>query len=71
MTTTNYLWDEYNLLQEYDALGTTTAFFASEPGAYGNVIGVRRPTHVCVAHYDGIGSTTDLTNESADILTPV
>jgi RHS repeat-associated protein len=64
---TFFFWDGDNLLQEHDQAGATVAHFVTEPDQYGNVISQRRGSTTHVYHYDAIGSTTELTNESGTV----
>tara|TARA_R110000868_G_scaffold325463_1_gene586249 strand:+ start:4112 stop:5107 length:996 start_codon:yes stop_codon:yes gene_type:complete len=67
MSVTNYLWDEESYLEEYDELGTTTAAYTNEPTGFGNVISQRRDSTTNFYHYDGIGSTSELSNSAENV----
>jgi RHS repeat-associated protein len=67
MSVTNFLWDGENLLNEYSDLGTSVAHYVTEPHPYGNVISQARGDQSGYFHYDALGSTMELTVESATI----
>lgn len=57
----HYLWDNQNILQEYDV--TTTAQYNYAPQAYGDLISQKRDTERSYFHYDGNASTSALTDQ--------
>ncbi|WP_339745375.1 RHS repeat-associated core domain-containing protein [uncultured Rubinisphaera sp.] len=61
--TTKYLWDNQNILQEYDV--STEAQYNYAPMPYGNLISQQRDTDSSYYHYDGNFSTSALTDTSA------
>jgi RHS repeat-associated protein len=64
-TTTNYIWDEDNLLAEADGSNTIQTVYTNEPQQYGNLVSTRLPvggTPTTVHHFDALGSTRQLTN---------
>ena len=64
MSVTNYVWDEVNdsLLMETDENGDTTAEYTQEPGQFGGLVSERRGDQTHFYHYDGLGSTRQLTD---------
>jgi RHS repeat-associated protein len=69
MARTNYIWDEVNdtLLAETDEAGNTIAEYTHEPGQFGPLISQRRNGQTSYHHYDGLGSTRALTDESGNV----
>lgn len=68
MPVTNYLWDMVNdnVLAETDENGEVTAEYTYEPDLFGNVISQERDGVESFYHFDGLGSTRVLTDESAE-----
>lgn len=64
MPVTNYIWDveNDNVLMETDENDTTTAVYTNEPDEFRNLLSQRRGTASSYYHYDGIGSTRELTS---------
>ncbi|QDT22401.1 tRNA3(Ser)-specific nuclease WapA precursor [Gimesia chilikensis] len=60
--TVKYIWDNQNILQEYDV--TTEAQFNYQPEAYGNLISQYRDAESSFYHYDGNASASALTDAS-------
>jgi RHS repeat-associated protein len=60
--TVKYIWDNQNILQEYDV--TTEAQFNYQPEAYGNLISQYRDAESSFYHYDGSYSASALTDAS-------
>ena len=69
MSVTNYVWDEVNdsLLMETDENGDTTAEYTQEPGQFGGVVSERRDGQSRYYHYDGLGSTRQLTDAAGQV----
>jgi RHS repeat-associated protein len=67
MTTTNYIWDEQNLLAESDATNTINVVYTSEPQQYGNLISSRVSGTASYHHFDVTDSTRQLTNVAGAI----
>jgi RHS repeat-associated protein len=65
-TTTNYIWDEDNLLAEADGSNTIQTVYTNEPQQYGNLVSTRLPVAgtptTVYHHFDAIASTRQLTN---------
>jgi RHS repeat-associated protein len=65
-TTTNYIWDEENLLAEADGTNAIQTMYTNEPEQYGNLVSTRLPVAgtptTVYHHFDAIGSTRQLTN---------
>lgn len=65
-----YVWDQQNYLAETDGDNQIQAVFTNEPQQYGNLISQYRkgPTSSIASyyHYDALGSTQALTDESGD-----
>lgn len=71
MAVTNYIWDELSdsVLMETDGSGATTAVYTQERGPFGGLISERRGNESRYYHYDGLGSTrqlTDATGQTTD-----
>jgi len=62
MPTTNYIWDEDNLLAEADGTNTIQTLHTNEPEQYGNLLSSRISGTTSYYHFDAIGSTRQLTN---------
>jgi len=71
MPTTNYIWDEDNLLAETDGSNVVQTVYTNEPQEYGNLVSTRLPiagTPTTVYHhFDGLGSTRQLTNAAGSV----
>jgi len=67
MTTTNYIWDEQNYLAEADGPNTIQTVYTNEPEQYGNLISSRISGTTSYHHFDGIGSTWQLTNAAGTV----
>ena len=69
MPTTNYIWDELNdtVLMETDASGSPTTVYTNEPGQFGGLISSRQGGQSQYYHFDGIGSTRQLTNSAGQV----
>ena len=69
MPVTNYIWDELNdtVLMETDGSGNTTAVYTNEPGQFGGLISERQGSQSQYYHYDGLGSTRELTNSTGQV----
>ena len=65
-TTTNYIWDEENLLAEADNTNAINILYTNEPRRYGNLISTRldmtSTPSTAYHHFDAIGSTRQLAN---------
>src|SRR5579863_2496324 len=66
-TTTNYFWDEANLLAEADGANTINAVYTNEPQRYGNLVSSRISNATSYHHFDGTGSTRQLTNSTGAV----
>ena len=69
MPVTNYVWDpvDDNVVLETDNTNATTATYTHEPGRYGGLISQRRGATDSYYHYDGLGSTRELTSDSETV----
>jgi hypothetical protein len=69
MSETNFFWDQLsdNILQERDETGTVTAEYTTEPGLYGNLTSQNRSGAESQYHFDPLGSTLALTNDSQQV----
>jgi RHS repeat-associated protein len=69
MAVTNYIWDELSdsVLMETDGSGATTAVYTQEPGPFGGLISERRGNQSRYYHYDGLGSTRQLTDATGQV----
>ncbi len=63
-----FVWDDQNYLAETDAAGTTQAAFTTEPSTYGSLISHRKAGATTTYHFDALGSTRALTDESEAVL---
>ncbi len=59
-----FVWDDQNYLAETDAAGTTETAFTTEPSTYGGLISHRKAGASTTYHFDALGSTRALTDES-------
>src|SRR5262249_26769550 len=66
-TTTNYIWDENNLLAETDGSNVVQTVYTNEPELYGNLISSRIAGTTSYHHFDGLGSTRQLTNSAGTV----
>ena len=66
MGVTNYIWDPVDdaVLMETDENDATTAVYTHRPQQHGNLISQRRGENTSFYHYDGLGSTAAVTDES-------
>ena len=66
---TNYIWDELSdtVLMETDGTGNTTAVYTNEPGQFGGLISERQGNQSQYYHYDGLGSTRQLTDGTGQV----
>jgi RHS repeat-associated protein len=69
MVAINYLWNPINdnIVREFDDAGNTVAEYTTEPDLYGNVISQYRDGQTGHLHFDGQGSTTELTNDTGTV----
>jgi RHS repeat-associated protein len=69
MATVNYIWDPLadSYLMETDGSGSTQAVYTVEPDLYGRVVSQRRGSDHSFYHFDGLGSTRELTNSSETV----
>ena len=69
MPETNFFWDPLsdNILQERDEIGAVTAEYTTEPGLYGNLISQSRQGVESQYHFDALGSTLALTDDSQQV----
>lgn len=69
MAKTQFIWDPLsdNVLQEKDELGATQATYTYEPTKFGNLISQDRGGTESYCHYDGLGSTRELTDSSENV----
>jgi RHS repeat-associated protein len=69
MTATNYIWDfaTDSYLMEKDDDGNTTAVYTNEPIQYGRTVSQRQGSTRSYYHFDGQGSTRQLTDQSEDV----
>jgi len=69
MVAINYDWDELedNIDEEYDDSGATIAEYTTEPELYGNLISQSQGGVTSQYHFDALGSTLALTDESQQV----
>ena len=67
--TTHFIWDYANdsYLMEMDETGTTTAIYSNEPVRNGKLISQRRGSTTSYYHFDGQGSTRQVTNQNQNV----
>jgi len=63
-STTKYVWDRHNIIQERDELNVVEAEYTYAPQAYGDLISQRRGSESSIYHFDALGSTLALTDAS-------
>ena len=63
-----FVWDDQNYLAETDAAGATETAFTTEPSTYGGLISHRKAGASTTYHFDALGSTRALTDESEAVL---
>lgn len=68
MPSTHYHWIDDTVLWESDANGSTNALFTYLGGGYGDLISESHPDVTLTHHYDSLGSTLAITDESASVL---
>lgn len=66
-TTTNYIWDEANLLAEADGANAINTVYTIEPEQYGNLVSSRIANTPSYHHFDVLGSTRQLTNAAGTV----
>jgi RHS repeat-associated protein len=66
---TCFFWDELedNIVEEFDDAGVTIADYTTEPDHFGNVISQYRSSQSSFFHYDALGSTLSVTDESQNV----
>lgn len=69
MPETNYIWDPISdsYLMETDESHAAATVYTVEPEPFGKVISQRRGNEKSYYHYDGLGSTRELTDESGSV----
>lgn len=69
MPETNYFWDEMedNVMEEFDENGNTIVAYDNEPALYGSVLSQDRGGEKRYFHFDGQGSTTELTDSTGAV----
>ena len=69
MPVTNYVWDPLsnNVLLETDENDVTQAVYTQEPDTFGNLISQRRDDETSWYHFDGLGSTRELTDATESV----
>lgn len=69
MPTVHYVWDELedNIMEECDDNGNVLVEYTHEPGLHGKVLSQNRGGQTSFYHYDGLGNTSALTNDSGTI----
>jgi RHS repeat-associated protein len=60
--TSKFVWDAENILVETNASDVIQAVYSQEPVVYGNLISQYRSATTSFFHFDGLGSTDQLTN---------
>lgn len=69
MATTHYIWDDLsdNVLMESDEVGAATAEYTHVPEQYGELVSQHRDGVTSQYHFDGLGSTRQLTDENENV----
>lgn len=65
--TMNFLWDGQNVLLETNASNVIQAMYTLEPRTYGNLISQRRGGATAYYHFDGLGSSVQLTDATVSV----
>jgi RHS repeat-associated protein len=65
--TTNFVWDGQNVLLEASAGNVIQAVYTLEPQTYGNLVSQRRGGATSFYHFDGLGSTIQLTGAAGSV----
>lgn len=65
----HFIWDTFSdsVLQEADGAGVTQVTYTHEPGAYGPLVCQMRGALFSYYHFDALGSTRILTDDSQDL----
>ncbi len=66
-STTKYVWDDQNYLQETDASDVTQVTYTNEPRTYGNLISQRKSGASHYYLFDALGSTRLVTDASENM----
>ncbi|QDT40363.1 tRNA(Glu)-specific nuclease WapA precursor [Gimesia alba] len=64
---TSYMWDDQNIILELDEIGTIEAEYTVVPQAYGNLISQERDTESSFYHFDPLGSTSEITDDTETV----
>jgi len=67
MPVENYIYDGQNILEETDEFGTLQASYTYEPEEYGELISQHRGGKTSYYHYDALGSTRQLTDDTETV----
>ncbi len=67
MAKTYYIWDDDAVIAETDDQGTVTASYNRQPDQFGSLNSETRAGETYHHHYDGLGSTTELTDSSEEV----
>jgi len=69
MPITEYIWDDVNdcVLEECDETGVTQVTYTHEPGPFGPLLSETRGGVESYHHYDALGSTTMLTDDTGAV----
>jgi RHS repeat-associated protein len=67
MGVTKYIWDGDDLLAEADATNAINVLYTHAPGPAGGLISTRIGTTSSYHHFDGLGSTRQLTNSAGTV----
>jgi RHS repeat-associated protein len=65
--TIRYVWDGANVLVEADETDATQATYTQTPDGYGNTISQKRDTQRRYYHFDALGSTDALTDDTETV----
>jgi RHS repeat-associated protein len=65
--TTKHVWDGQNILLETDGSNIIQVLYTLQPMLYGNLISQRRSGTTSFYLFDGLGSTTQLTNSAGTV----
>ena len=67
MSVEHYIYDGQNILEETDEFGNTQASYTYEPEEYGELISQHRGGKTSYYHYDALGSTRQLTDDTETV----
>ncbi len=64
---TRHFWDRHNIVWETDDVGTVEAEYTLAPQEYGDLVSQKRDTESSFYHFDALGSTSALSDDSETV----